>query len=938
MRTCWSFKSKQSEVAKAIELLDQRLQKATQLGDLRIREITLQNQRAAQDHTKGLLAPDLERLQRHRETEPWSQDLTRLSTLHEAGLRAKQEVERSDEELTKARQEWLIGLEALCGLASESADQLRAALGIARKKSEDLAGALQEADQWLQLHSADAALDTKLPELLVQLEQLTNSRHDCTRQDNLLGQLTAQTKDQQNLLVHARSVFETAQSARATAEVRRQESNVMLNQLLRDRLESDLQQSAEAMRERVACLQRLIEIQTDLERRHALVADRSRKLAAMAKALPVARNEFQAAEQALSAARNEVALRRDHLNKSQLVASFEEHRSRLKPGESCPLCGALEHPLMEGHAAAPALDELTDALKKSELACNTAEKARHKASTQLNKLEANHSTAREDLELLQKDVEGITERIRGLAAQLQLTGISLPSLNSELATSQDKASVLRRELDEIAKVRAQLTACEKAVARAEADAQAARLQTELFEKQIAGLMENGRVAAERVQQCNAHLLKIQDQLQAELQPYLIPLPESGAEQVLSKSLSTRKTTYRERLAARERALAGVTQSKAELTELEVQLQRVTEKSILVGGQHKLRLQDSEPSPREAARLKTVWKTLDIGEAQCTAGEKRFHEKQFAADMRLKQLRDSEAQIQTLTQELEQKLRSTTFKSLAGLNAARLTETEVRRIQVEADKLQSESDRLKGALEQVQRDLARLRENGAEEAEKIPELKTEIEARRATQQELAERIGALEHELSIDAGNRKLHAEQASAISKEEERLVVWTRLHGLIGASDGRKFRRFAQGLSLDVLVYHANKHLKRLTDRYGLRRCNEEELDLEIEDFYQAGARRPTASLSGGESFLASLALALGLADLAGRNTRIDSLFIDEGFGSLDTDSLDVAISALETLRQNSKMIGVISHVPLLNERISTRIVVERLAGGSSTLSVARM
>ena len=95
-------------------------------------------------------------------------------------------------------------------------------------------------------------------------------------------------------------------------------------------------------------------------------------------------------------------------------------------------------------------------------------------------------------------------------------------------------------------------------------------------------------------------------------------------------------------------------------------------------------------------------------------------------------------------------------------------------------------------------------------------------------------------------------------------------------------------------------------------------------------------SSLSGGESFLASLALALGLSDLAGRTVRIDSLFIDEGFGSLDPDTLEVAIDALESLRQNQKTVGVISHVSLLKERIATQIIIEKEAGGRSRISLA--
>jgi len=125
------------------------------------------------------------------------------------------------------------------------------------------------------------------------------------------------------------------------------------------------------------------------------------------------------------------------------------------------------------------------------------------------------------------------------------------------------------------------------------------------------------------------------------------------------------------------------------------------------------------------------------------------------------------------------------------------------------------------------------------------------------------------------------------------------------------------------------------LSERYRLRRIEGGELTLEIVDRHQADATRPMQSLSGGESFLVSLALALGLSDLAGRNVRIDSLFIDEGFGSLDPDTLDLAVAALDSLRLSNKTVGVISHVELLKERIPVQIRVEKRTGGISVLHV---
>ena len=175
----------------------------------------------------------------------------------------------------------------------------------------------------------------------------------------------------------------------------------------------------------------------------------------------------------------------------------------------------------------------------------------------------------------------------------------------------------------------------------------------------------------------------------------------------------------------------------------------------------------------------------------------------------------------------------------------------------------------------------------------------------------------------------------AALAEETAQLKTWTQLSALIGSHDGKKFRVFAQGLSLEVLLRHANTHLARLNPRYHLGRADGENLDLEIIDLYQASARRPMSSLSGGESFLASLALALGLSDLAGRNVQIDSLFIDEGFGTLDTETLDTALSALESLRLQEKTVGIISHVEVLKERIGVQINVARQPDGCSALKV---
>jgi len=152
--------------------------------------------------------------------------------------------------------------------------------------------------------------------------------------------------------------------------------------------------------------------------------------------------------------------------------------------------------------------------------------------------------------------------------------------------------------------------------------------------------------------------------------------------------------------------------------------------------------------------------------------------------------------------------------------------------------------------------------------------------------------------------------------------------------SQFKKYRNFAQGLTFEMMMGYANRQLQKMTDRYLLIRDDAQPLELNVVDNYQAGEIRSTKNLSGGESFIVSLSLALGLSHMASRNVRVDSLFLDEGFGTLDEEALDTALETLAGLQQDGKMIGVISHVSALKERIATQIQVNPLSGGKSLLS----
>jgi exonuclease SbcC len=201
--------------------------------------------------------------------------------------------------------------------------------------------------------------------------------------------------------------------------------------------------------------------------------------------------------------------------------------------------------------------------------------------------------------------------------------------------------------------------------------------------------------------------------------------------------------------------------------------------------------------------------------------------------------------------------------------------------------------------------------------------------------LQESIGSLKKELEINEHNSEKFQKRVSALKKKQDGFKTLIKLNELIGSADGTKFKKFAQGITLDQLIHLANRHLNVLTSRYTLVRNQEKLLELEVVDAYQADVIRGVNTLSGGESFIVSLALALGLSELASQRISIDSLFLDEGFGTLDEQSLEMALNALNLLQSSGKMIGVISHVEALKERIPLQIKVTPRGDGVSFIEI---
>jgi len=271
-------------------------------------------------------------------------------------------------------------------------------------------------------------------------------------------------------------------------------------------------------------------------------------------------------------------------------------------------------------------------------------------------------------------------------------------------------------------------------------------------------------------------------------------------------------------------------------------------------------------------------------------------------------------------------------------AALLPETELSALSAERARLQEQDRILAAQKKKLEDELAVLRQTLPENVslEKTVSELAELQTRQAENRKQA---GALDHELTRDRQRRAELNERVKQLDGLRETGKLWAELDSMVGGTGGQRFRRIAQGITLDHLLVSANEILKRMNNRYELIRSSDKDniLDIDVIDHFQGDGIRPCDNLSGGERFQVSLALALGLSSMAGEKIRVDSLFLDEGFGTLDPDSLELALQTLSTLRQQEgKTIGIISHIQNIGDNIPALIEVIPENGGRSRLQGA--
>lgn len=648
-------------------------------------------------------------------------------------------------------------------------------------------------------------------------------------------------------------------------------------------------------------------------------------------------------------AENKLKFKQEIYRQQLMVANFEQARAELKEGEECPLCFSTEHPFRERDIK-PFVNEAKAEMQMAEANFNELKSKRvellKKHSEISLAIQGIDSSTSGELGKINNQVLALEKDMSDLLPNFSAEEFGFSHgdyLTSKLANFEENLKRKKETRKVLIELHTQIIQLEKETNTLSSE------RKDLEIKQVS-LRENIQSNEKNLKEQNNKFSKTTSELNKLVKKYGHTFSESSAREMFS-DLEKREKDYSEKSHSQEelsKSNALLKQKSEQLGEREKELSAKAEKSKVEFSNEESQLKTLKDSRLEKFGNKSpeterelFLQKLEKTELQVNNEKNRNEE--FTSNLKItdKTLKDRESSkeradknISTLKEKLEKKLHEFGFSTIQELQISLLSKNETNEIEIKQDAIKTREIEWKQSDRNFNKEWEQTNKNPLPE-KTHEELKIDFENLEIINKEIQQKIGATQQQL-IDNEKRGEESKRLlEDIELQKNTFNRWNNLYDLIGSSDGKKFRVFAQGLTLQKLVQLANVHLSDLHGRYFIVKRPGEDLELDIVDTYQAENIRSMHTLSGGESFLVSLALALGLSDLAGRNANIRSLFIDEGFGTLDEQALDTAITTLENLQSSGKTIGVISHVKELKERISTQVRLVKKGGGVSVVEV---
>lgn len=865
-----------------------------------------QAEQAAQ-HELQLVQPQLAQLAA-------SEPALRLQPLHHDWQQARQSLAQTEQGLQQNAAEQRQVEQTIAEHSWQAREHSAALLADCQAQRQQLAERLQQLQQQL----AAQPQHGQLGELLGSWSEQLKARQQLAGE---IGQLQLSQQQLQETIAALQSQLSQQTEQLSTEQLRlqqaREQEDAAQQQqqaLLAGRSEAALRERWQQLHIQGGVLTQLSELATTQQR---LAIEQTQ----LSSALVVLREQHQAKGAEVAQLRlsykdlqQQVQAQEKLLEQEQRIQALEAHRAQLQPGEACPLCGSESHPAISAYQA---LDvSATRTLlhsKRSELEGLT-EQGRQLAG-ELEKLAARVEQQQQQFERGQQTQAEQGERWQVLSAQLPSPVADAVALTDQQAQQSSELQQLQQQLEQLQQLNITLEQ------RQQARLNLQQRCSELEQQQALNLLQlqQRQEQSEQGQLRMQLLLEVSSERSASLSQALAEfgyqLPDDA-----SAWLTERQAEWQRWQHNQQQSL----DLQRELSELEHGLHSAAQLAQL-WQQRWIALGLAEP----LALAKPADAQAALQQAQVQQEDAQHRQQQLVGSRQAlaSRLQDEQARLQQAEQQWSAALAASPFNDEADYLAALLDEAQraaLQQLRQRLDKALSDAQALASAAAQQ---LAGLQASPAT-ALSLAQLDEQLLALNAQLKNLSERQGEIRAQLQGDDARRQGQQSLFAAITAKQGEYDLWQQLNSLIGSADGAKYRKFAQGLTLDHLVYLANQQLERLHGRYQLARRSSGELELEVIDTWQADAARDTKTLSGGESFLVSLALALALSDLVSHKTSIDSLFLDEGFGTLDGETLEVALDALDNLNASGKMIGVISHVEALKERIPVQLKVHKGVG----------
>lgn len=615
--------------------------------------------------------------------------------------------------------------------------------------------------------------------------------------------------------------------------------------------------------------------------------------------------------------------------------NIEQLRANLKEGEACLVCGSTHHPYR--------IDDSTVSTALFDLQQQQEQQAVALEQTKFNAWQSEQQTltlCRAELEQVQKYLSQVKAKQTSLQQDL-VQQLSLNQLQIDLAQPPEQTLQTLSELRQ---------ATQTAISSFDSEnlhlTQAVKQQNQLVQhvQRSESLLNTAQQWQQQVQHIVQCLSKSEQrawqQSSSQTAKQTWSILEARAKQLeqqeqLSQRFEQQQQELKMLTANLEQMTKQINEIDQNLKEITLKGQQNNEKAVLLI-QQMTGLSDIKPHDwliEHDAKRQHQQTAYHASKQRFEQTRQHFEQQKQALDQLKHQHQHTEQHQQQINAQIQNWLnehsdfQAQDFTVLIQINSAQ--EQDIRNRLNQAERLLSEAS---SALKTMQEQLTdHLQTQPNIEFEKLLNLIQDNIAELKTQLEIRDQL-KLKLELhQQNLAKQQQYAQQIQNIQQEEHR---WSKISGLIGDAKGKEFRDYAQQYHLDILVEHANQQLAMLSQRYTLKRLDQS-LSLAIIDHDMDGEMRSVSSLSGGESFLTALALSLAIANMASGSMKIESLFIDEGFGTLDASSLHMVMNALDQLQNQGRQVVLISHIQEMHERIPVQIQVKPLGAGASTIEV---